>query len=712
MTVALFWVYYIIYLLVKSAANPFLLFCFLLLSFIIISYEYKNFAHSRKSLIFQNLIALIIALAYGGKIYIKYLEPQLTTAPFLIYKPSLENLNLPASKQNKQKILKKSSASENKYTTRFNSNQPEKFFFADNQIYGKITSVSLKSFILEINTIPKSNNEIFQIKFKKTRVYFPRHALENGDYLGLECAHIIENKAENLFQQLELLQGVQFTCRDPFVLYIEKRNSLLATSQHTILSFLHQRLERFPEGSFARGFLLADTSTINPIDLKLLRKMGVAHLFSASGLHLGLIYGFIAFICSILKISRFTLFIVIPLAFFYTALLDFKISILRALLFLLLLTLLKLLKRKNSSFHTLFHTAAIIELIFPLSSFSPSFILSFGITLSIIIFYPVYTKIFTLKNSYLKNHAALTLSAYTGSIFFSWYIFEYVNPLSLIYNFFLVPLSAIYLGTILTALFFDFPLLLVQFIDSIIQKTALFHYTVFDHQFPALNHQITSLWLFLMFIIISLLLFFYHRNYLWNIRKHFSGIVTLTSLLFFINLLFTKYPAETIFVYPYGVIYYHNGKIFISGERAPFIKEDKLKIYLPEIPVSSVHAEPQHAEFIYTSLLPTDLLYLPIEKKRKRKVEQVIKLEKQSCLLFGKKVRNNLYLLEKYDCRKIFVALSIKDPVKKTIEDIKKNINVLSVHPISYFRWNEIAPIKQLSDSLKIQRWKHGRSGQ
>jgi len=710
MTVALFWVYYIIYLLIKSAANPFLLFCFILLSFIIIGYEYKNFAHSSKSLIFQNLIALLIAIFYGGEIYVKYLEPESTTEPFQIYETSLNNSELPAPKQNKQLLLKKSAASKKKYTTRFNSNQPEKIFFADNRIYGKITNTSLKSFVLEIKTIQTGDKGVSHIKSKKVRVYFPRHGLESGDHTELGCAHIMENKADNLFQQLELLQGVLFSCRDPVVLRINKRDSLLASYQHTVLSLLYKRLERFPEDSFAQGFLLADTSTINPVDLKLLRKMGVAHLFSASGLHLGLIYGFIAFICSILKIDRFTPFIVMPVAFFYTALLDFRISILRALLFLLLLTLLKLLKRKNSSFHTLFHTATIIELIFPLSSFSPSFMLSFGITLSIIIFYPVYTKIFTLKNSYLKTHSAITLSAYTGSIFFSWYIFEYVNPLSLIYNFFLVPLSAFYLGTILAALFFDFPLIMVQFIDSIIQKTALFHYTVFDHLFPSLNHQITSLWLFLMFIIFASLLFFYHRNYLWTIRKHFAAIVAWTSLLFFINLLFTKYPTETIFVYPYGVVYYHKGKMIISGERAPFIKEDKLKIHLPEIPVSSVHAEPQHAEFIYTSLLPNDFIYLPIE--RKQKVEQVIKLEKQSCLLFGKKVYNNLYLLEKYDCRKIFVALSKKDPVEKTVKEIRKNINVLSVHPISYFRWNEITPIKQLPDSLKIQRWKHGRSGQ
>ncbi|WP_404824628.1 MAG0480 family ComEC-like protein [Mycoplasma enhydrae] len=153
---------------------------------------------------------------------------------------------------------------------------------------------------------------------------------------------------------------------------------------------------------------------------KKLSDLNIIHFFTISGFHFSLIYSFLSFIFKKNKIKKpYNELISLMFLLVYLIILGHKISAIRAMLFLLLNFINKnFLKSKFSKISLLAISALTMSLYNPFEFFSYSFILSYIITLLILITYDLCKKL----NIYAKNiivilvaHLSSTLIIHTFS---------------------------------------------------------------------------------------------------------------------------------------------------------------------------------------------------------------------------------------------------------------------------------------------------------
>ena len=186
------------------------------------------------------------------------------------------------------------------------------------------------------------------------------------------------------------------------------------------------------------------------------------------------------------------------------------------------------------------------ELIYPLSAFSYSFILSFGITGIILLTFPFFKMILPIKWNYLKDHLALTLAAFTGSLFLSFILFGYVNILSLLYNFLLVPFAGIYLFLTLISILLPDIAQLLFFFDQVFYWSAQLHQLIWERFFTSVHSLIIYLWLSLIFIFFVFTCIFMMKKKKWYVKQWFFPISFVLILLYYVQFLFINNPSSGV----------------------------------------------------------------------------------------------------------------------------------------------------------------------
>lgn len=154
-------------------------------------------------------------------------------------------------------------------------------------------------------------------------------------------------------------------------------------------ALINRLATRYPErpGKLLRALLLGDKSGLDP-DLRLqLSRSGLAHLFSVSGLHLGLVAGllYLGGVCfyrrstilsNWLPAGRIVPLLTLPCLWCYMILSGSAVATQRAFLMTAICAALLLIRRQTSAMALLAVVAFILLLIQPLSLFSPAFQLS------------------------------------------------------------------------------------------------------------------------------------------------------------------------------------------------------------------------------------------------------------------------------------------------------------------------------------------------
>lgn len=393
---------------------------------------------------------------------------------------------------------------------------------------------------------------------------------------------------KSLFNRLELLGHIHYHCYLEDLQLVSKPAVWRVKTQ----SLIQEKLSFLPDESLAAGFLLGKTSHIPFHSLSMFRKMGVAHIFSASGLHVGILSGIIILPFSLAKMTPVGLLFSLVFSFFYLMLLDFKVSLFRAFLFLVFYILLKMLDKKTTGLYIVLASTFVMEMFAPLSLFTVSYILSAGITLTIIYLFPVYRSIlqrfvinknskqtFLLQfaqksNLFLIDQTSLTLAAFSGSLFFSYVIFDYVNALSLLYNFVMVPLTGIYLFFVLLLFVWSPAKYFIKAGDWFFYTLTEVHHHFFNKYFPTLVDSFMLYYLALSFLLLILVLYFFFSGKVWSIRKY--GIIVFTAFFFsfFLQFPLQKNEQTQYYSFPYGVLYYQKGNLQVYGKPANFIKEN------------------------------------------------------------------------------------------------------------------------------------------
>ncbi len=142
-------------------------------------------------------------------------------------------------------------------------------------------------------------------------------------------------------------------------------------------------------GAVAATMLLSSRSLISQEDRSAFSRLGIAHVLSVSGFHVGLLVSVLAFLFRLLRLpQRLRLLFYALLLGFYCALCGFSQPVIRASLLVLLALYGKILSRPRSTLHLLSAAFTLMLLISPVQLTGLSFQLSFGAMLGISVITP------------------------------------------------------------------------------------------------------------------------------------------------------------------------------------------------------------------------------------------------------------------------------------------------------------------------------------
>ncbi len=388
---------------------------------------------------------------------------------------------------------------------------------------------------------------------------------------------------EGDFAIFERLSGVRVWCEKISLNTVA--NPRLAALRSAALGFLHRRFATMGEESLIAAFLLGDTDTMPAKTLAAFRDMGLMHLFAVSGLNVALLFALLYLPFRFLGIPQIGAVLGFLIATAFLLLLDFPVPLFRAWLFLAIGALARLLDRRLSPWTLLFLTALLVEIIFPLSTFSISFILSFGITAAILLFYQPMYFCFSGEGrirQLIAGHVALTLAAGLPAFVLAYVLFGNAQPLSLIYNLLLVPFSGLYLFAAILYIPFDAAGYLLHVLDALYLWFAGQH-TLYPMRFlPVPDNHALLLPLAAIVALLLSLLYWQTRNRLWTARRNLRwGIPAIMAILAF-PWLITPRVQTAFYAVPDKVWRFSSGRLTLAGKEQFAITEPEICL-----PVSS-----------------------------------------------------------------------------------------------------------------------------
>jgi competence protein ComEC len=211
------------------------------------------------------------------------------------------------------------------------------------------------------------------------------------------------------------------------------------------------------------ALLLGNKSLLNDETRQVYSTVGAMHILAVSGLHVGLIYGLVLIILSLLpnqKLWKFTRLLIALLALWgFAFITGLSPSVQRATIMFSLFAIGKALKLKTNSYNTLAASAFLILVINPLSLFHIGFQLSHAAVLSIFFFYPPIYSLVDFKHKifkYVWTLISLSLAAQILTLPFTLYYFGQFPLLFLVTNIVAIPLATITLYIALGTLIFSF----------------------------------------------------------------------------------------------------------------------------------------------------------------------------------------------------------------------------------------------------------------
>jgi len=215
----------------------------------------------------------------------------------------------------------------------------------------------------------------------------------------------------------------------------------LAYSVREMLTVFFDKILPKDLSSLLTGITLGLKGNISGPMLQAFSDSGVIHVLAVSGLHVGLIYGFLYIIINRFGISGFWTFGIGSLAiFFYAIMAGSSPSVIRASIMVCTVMLGRTIGRNSDSLNNLCLAALILLILNPLNLFTVSFQLSFSAALGIILFY----KIFKAKLSFLPESISSSIAVVISAQLLVWpftaYYFHKVSLIGFLTNPIVVPM--------------------------------------------------------------------------------------------------------------------------------------------------------------------------------------------------------------------------------------------------------------------------------
>lgn len=207
------------------------------------------------------------------------------------------------------------------------------------------------------------------------------------------------------------------------------------------------------EAGVAYALLTGNSGEMDSGFLTLARQGGIAHIFAVSGLHIGILFGAVWFLCR--PMGKYRLAPALIAAFCYSALCNFTISSARAVIMCGVLGVMNTFGKKYDFLDSISLAAVFILLLFPSEWFSAGFRLSFGACLGLALFSGSFSRMFAKCKlpKLLGSYLAANLSVQIFLLPIQLESFGYVSVWGTLLNFFVIPvLPVLFLGLLLTSL--------------------------------------------------------------------------------------------------------------------------------------------------------------------------------------------------------------------------------------------------------------------
>jgi competence protein ComEC len=284
-------------------------------------------------------------------------------------------------------------------------------------------------------------------------------ALEKGDTLVLREVSLLPllklGKEPSSWDEYLLRQGIQHK------IYVNVRSKTeLRKNQSWFYSFYnlaHRKIRLSALSQKSKSLLLSlligDRGYVDKQTKEDYAVLGVSHILSVSGLHVGIIYLVISWIIALFlnKRSLVAVFLVLILIWFYCWMVGFSPPVLRSALMFSLYIIGSAMGKGSVLLHTTCLSAFVILLIDPLYLYDIGFQLTYGAMLGIIFIMPVFSERWPIKNFFLKplcDLIFLSIAVQITLLPFLIYYFEYLSVYFIVANLVIVPAVALlmYLG--------------------------------------------------------------------------------------------------------------------------------------------------------------------------------------------------------------------------------------------------------------------------
>ena len=215
-----------------------------------------------------------------------------------------------------------------------------------------------------------------------------------------------------------------------------------ASFRHSLTDALTDRMGE-EAGAYTAALLLGQRAMVPSEDRAAFARLGVAHILSVSGFHVGILAGILGLVFRLLRLRpgvRFALYAVV-LAF-YSALCGFSQPVVRASLLLLVVFGGKLLNRPRVGLHSLCAVLYIMLLRSPAQLTGVSFQLTFAAVLGLTLITPGISARNPFQRRFPKalwNAAAVVLGAQLGVLFPQLYYYQKLPLLGFLVN---IPVTA------------------------------------------------------------------------------------------------------------------------------------------------------------------------------------------------------------------------------------------------------------------------------
>lgn len=287
-----------------------------------------------------------------------------------------------------------------------------------------------------------------------------------------------------------------------YILEIEKINKQVRTNNiiYKIKNIIKSRIDMYDKTGYLNAFILGNKNNIDNNTYSNYSKNGIIHIFSISGMHISLLASIILSLLNRINKSSKNVVVVIMFLIFYLVLTNYQASIIRSIIFYIVINLFKLRKVKVSTLNSFLISVSLILLFVPNFIFNIGFLYSSSVSFSLIFYKNKFNKNYIINLLYVSFISFLISLPITISLNYQ------VNLLSIIINLLFVPLVSFILYP-LSLIVFVFPIFisLFNFFISITEflSNNISNINFFNIYIPKMNFIIIIIYYLLVYLILS-----------------------------------------------------------------------------------------------------------------------------------------------------------------------------------------------------------------